>query len=60
MNEKINFITNKISSLLEDNQKEWQEDLWESHKSEDYGLNEFISGKIEAYKDCLKIISENM
>jgi len=59
MNKKINLIINKISALLEENELEYQGDLWETHKTEDYGLSEFVSGKIEAYKECLRIISKN-
>lgn len=54
-------ITNKslethIATLAKNYRKEWKEKLCESEKIEEYGLNEFIGGKAEAYEDCLEII----
>jgi hypothetical protein len=54
-------ITNKslemhIAALAKNYRKEWKEKLWESEKIEEFGLNEFIGGKADAYKDCLEII----
>ena len=34
----------------------WKEKLWESENIEEYGLNEFIGGKAEAYEDCLALL----
>lgn len=48
----------QISTLAKDYRKEWKEELWESEKIEEYGLNEFIGGKAEAYEDCLDIIKK--
>jgi len=36
---------------------EWKEELWESTKIEEYGLNEYFGGKAEAYEDCLYLIN---
>jgi len=46
----------KISSLAIKYRKEWKEELWESEDIEEYGLNEFIGGKAEAYEECLEIL----
>jgi hypothetical protein len=47
-----------ISALAKNYRKEWREDLWESEKIEEYGLNEFIGGKADAYEDCLYLIKK--
>ena len=49
-------LKSKIKELAINYRTEWKEDLWESEKIEEYGLNEFIGGKAEAYEDCLEII----
>lgn len=56
-------ITNKslekhIEELAQNYRKAWKEKLWESGKIEEYGFNEFIGGKAEAYEDCLDLIKE--
>lgn len=53
-------ILNKISNLAIEYRKIWKEDLWESTNIEEYGLNEFLGGKAEAYEDCLEIINEHL
>lgn len=50
-------ILNKISNLAIEYRKSWKEDLWESSNIEEYGLNEFLGGKAEAYEDCVEIIN---
>jgi hypothetical protein len=55
--EKKDFIS-KISNLAKEYQSSWKEDLWESEDIEEYGLNEFLGGKAEAYEDCLEIIKK--
>ncbi len=45
-----------ISELAKNYRKEWKENLPESAKIEEYGFNEFIDGKAEAYEDCFEII----
>ena len=45
-----------IAKLAKSYRKAWKKDLWECGKSEEYGLNEFICGKAEAYEDCLYLI----
>jgi len=47
----------KISQLALEYRKTWEEKLCESEKIEEYGLNEFIGGKAEAYEDCLDILN---
>lgn len=54
-------ITNKslethIATLAKNYRKEWKEKLCKSEKIEEFGFNEFIGGKAEAYEDCLGII----
>ena len=57
----LEIITNKsletyIAMLANNYRREWKEELWESENIEEYGLNEFIGGKTDAYEDCLEII----
>lgn len=47
-----------IAKLAKYYRAEWKEELWESEKIEEYGLNEFIGGKAEAYEDCLEMIKK--
>ena len=47
-----------IAILAKNYRKEWNENLCESAKIEDYGLNEFINGKADAFEDCLFLIGE--
>ncbi|KKR62838.1 hypothetical protein A2643_00710 [Candidatus Nomurabacteria bacterium RIFCSPHIGHO2_01_FULL_39_220] len=59
----IEKITNEslekhIAELAKNYRKEWKEELSESAKIKEYGFNEFIDGKAEAYEDCLEIIRE--
>ncbi len=59
----IEYVTNKslkkhISKLVKNYKKYYKEKSWDSKNSEEYGLNEFIAGKAEAYSDCLRIIKE--
>ena len=51
-------ILNKISNLAIEYRKSWKEDLWESPNIEEYGLNEFLGGKAEAYEDCLELLKK--
>jgi len=48
----------KINCLARNYRKHYKENLWDSKDSEDYGLNEFLSGKAEAYEDCSRMIKE--
>ena len=45
-----------IRKLAENYRKEWKAELWESEDIEEFGLNEFIGGKAEAYEDCLEMV----
>src|SRR3989338_8446275 len=51
-------LENHIAILAKNYRKECNEKLWESRKTEDYGLNEFISGKADAFEDCLFLIGK--
>jgi len=57
----IEMITQKslerhIRTLAENYRNDWKKELWESEKIEEFGLNEFIGGKADAYEDCLFLI----
>lgn len=57
----IETITNRslekhIYALAKNYRREWQENLCDSEKIEEFGLNEFIGGKADAYEDCLYLI----
>lgn len=59
----IEKITNKslgkvIFELSRKCRKYSSKDMWLTHKVADYGENEFIAGKAEAYEDCLDLIKE--
>ncbi|MFA6974120.1 MAG: hypothetical protein WC238_05285 [Parcubacteria group bacterium] len=51
-----NLLEDEIGDLAKNYRKDWKEELWESENSEEFGFNEFIGGKAEAYEDCLEII----
>ncbi len=53
-------ILNKISNLAIEYRKSWKENLCESESIEEYGLNEFIGGKADAYEDCVQILEEHL
>lgn len=50
------LLQNKIEELAKEYRGSWKEELWESEDSEEFGLNEFIGGKADAYEDCLELI----
>jgi len=50
----------EISLLAMKHRKSWKKNLCESEDIEEYGLNEFIGGKAEAYEDCMQIINEHL
>ena len=47
-----------IAELAKNYKKTWKKELWKIGKIEEYGLNEFIGGKAEAYDECLYLIKE--
>jgi hypothetical protein len=51
-------VEKSISRLVKNLKRYWKEDMWLTHKTVDYGLNELIGGKIEAFEDCLRIIKD--
>jgi len=55
-----NKVLDKISALAIKYRKKWKEDLCESENIEEYGKNEFIGGKAEAYEECIQIIEEHL
>jgi len=56
MKNNIKLLEKHIVTLAKNYRKDWKEELWESEKIEEYGLNEFIGGKAEAYEECLDLI----
>lgn len=58
MNTRINILRKQVSQLAKNYRSNWKEDLWESEKIEEYGFNEFIGGKAEAYEECLELIKD--
>ena len=51
-------VIDKILDLAIEYRKNWKEQLCESEDIEEYGLNEFIGGKADAYEDCVQIIKQ--
>lgn len=49
-------VEKAISGLAKVTREYSNKDMWLTHKVADYGENEFIAGKSEAYEDCLKLI----
>lgn len=49
-------LESEIAILAKNYRADWKEELWESEKIEEYGLNEFIGGKADAYEDCLELV----
>jgi len=56
MNIKLQLLERQIAELAKNYRADWKEKLWESESIEEYGLNEFIGGKAEAYEDCLDLL----
>lgn len=52
-------LIKNIEDLATEYRNNWKEDLWESEDIEEFGLNEFIGGKAEAYEDCVQIIKDS-
>ena len=51
-------LESHISILAKNYRKDWKEELWKSERIEEFGLNEFIGGKADAYEDCLYLIKK--
>jgi hypothetical protein len=49
----------EISSLAIKHRKSWKKDLCESEFIEEYGENEFIGGKADAFEECIQIIKKH-
>lgn len=58
MNTKLQLLEKEIAILAKKHRAGWKGDLWESEKIEEYGLNEFMGGKADAYEDCLDLIKK--
>jgi len=55
---KLLLLEIKIAELANQYRKDWKEELWESENIEEYGLNEYVGGKAEAYEDCLDMVKK--
>ena len=49
-------LESHIKELAQNYRGEWKEQLCESENIEEYGFNEFIGGKADAYEECLDLI----
>lgn len=47
-----------IIMLAKENRSLWKREMCESEDIEKYGLNEFVGGKADAYKDCLDLLKK--
>lgn len=52
------LIENEIKNLAEKYRTEWNIDLCESINIEEFGLNEYLGGKAEAFEESLEIIKK--
>ena len=52
-------LESDIKDLANNYKKVWKRKFPSDAKVLDYGLNEFIGGKAEAYEDCLEIIRDH-
>jgi len=51
-------ILDKISNLAAECRNSWKKEWCESKDIEEYGSNEFIGGKADAFEDCVQIIKQ--
>lgn len=51
-------LENHIAILAKNYREKCKEKFSKSEKIEEYGINEFIGGKAEAYEDCLRLMRE--
>lgn len=56
MEAKIFLLERLLDELVTKYRIEWDENRWESEDIEEFGLNEFLGGKAEAYEDCLLLV----
>jgi hypothetical protein len=49
-------LENHMLTLARNYRKEWREELCESTDIEEFGFNEFIGGKADAFEDCVYLI----
>ncbi|CAC9655027.1 hypothetical protein [bacterium endosymbiont of Bathymodiolus sp. 5 South] len=58
--EKIEYMDalSEVSNLAQESRGRWKKELRKSEDIEIYGMNEFVSGKAEAYENCVRIIQQ--
>lgn len=49
-------LEGRIEILAKNYREYWKEELWESEDIEEFGLNEFIGGKADAFEECLELM----
>lgn len=54
----MELFIEKISALAKECRSQYKEELWESTDIEQFGFNEYMGGKAEAYEDCLEILKK--
>lgn len=54
-NETVQYIAN----LAKECRSQYKEELWESTDSEQFGFNEYMGGKAEAYEECLELLKSS-
>lgn len=60
MEEDLKVLVEHISTLAKNYRAYWKEELRESEDIEEFGFNEFIGGKADAFEDCLDLIKKDM
>jgi len=55
-----NSILDEISTLAKKYKNNWKEELWESEDIEEFGSNEFLGGKAEAFEESIQIIKKHI
>lgn len=60
MDANLKLLIQEISDLAKEYRAYWKEELWKSEDIEEFGFNEFIGGKADAFEDCLDIIKKDM
>lgn len=53
-----NSLEKHITQLAKNYRKECNQNIWKGGKVEEFGLNEFIEGKADAFEDCLYLIKK--
>ena len=55
----MELLIKKITILAKECRSQYKEKLWESTDIEQFGFNEYMGGKAEAYEECLEILQKS-